>query len=161
MNVIGDKFYSAADVHIFLRKLNAYILSIFKHGNQLPSWKQLQNEEIVNYEKNIHISANTKMMIPIISIIELCFSIKNKSVHQIEIQAILINILVLYGLYLWSMPLLMLVGLAAFWSYYQSKNQKDVSIPFIGEISEILEKIIEWKREKSVSQKVTFTSNNK
>lgn len=160
INIVWDKLYSAVDVHIFIKKIFTYIINMFKPGKELPNWESIQKEETEKYNKNITLHASTKLMIPLISMVEIWFAARNKDIHQAEIQAILINILSIYGVYTWNMPLMMLLVLAVFWSYFQAKNQKDTSIPCIGEISDILQKIIEWKKNKSIAQKITFTSNN-
>lgn len=159
INVIGDKFYSATDTHIFIKSLWAYAAGIFKQGNQLPDWKKIQEEEKINYEKNIQLNSSIKLSLPLISIVAIWYAKKNGNIHQAEIQSILVNILAIYALYAGSTALFMLLALTTFWSYYQIKWQKNTSIPFLWEVAEILEKIIEWKKWKSASQKITFTSN--
>lgn len=160
IRLIGHRFPSSRDVHVILRSVWKYTQAMLKHGNILPDWRQMRQIEEENYEKNIMINTNMKLNFPIFNLVEILYLIKKWEVKQNEIQSIIISMVCIYALFMWHTPLLMLVALSTFWLYYQTKGKKDTSLPLVGEIAEIIEKIIEWRKTKSTPQEVTFHQNN-
>lgn len=158
VRVIGHRFPSAREVHIFLRSIGKYTQAMLKHGNDLPDWKQIRQSEEANYEKNTLINTNMKLVFPVLNLVEIIYLSRKWEIKQNEMQAIIMSIICIYGLFVWSTPILMLVALSTFWLYYQTKGKKDASIPVVGEIAKVLEKIIEWRKIKSTPQEVTFSS---
>lgn len=76
MILIGHRCPSLLDTHVFLRSITKYTKKMLKGGNEVPDWKEIYEYEKTNYEKNMIVDTRIKLMIPIISLVQIVYALK-------------------------------------------------------------------------------------
>lgn len=147
VRLIGTKFPTSKTCHVILQTVFIYIKLLINHDDTIPLWANIREKQ----EKRINEkTTTTRMTLPLINISSIIKTTEKNNI--IIINAIIINILLIYALIVFHIPILMLLLLGTWWMYWQARNNHDVCLPVITEISMVIVKIIEWKRKKSVPQ---------
>ena len=108
IRLIGAKFPGASQCHIILRSSFSYMKLLLNHDNTIPLWRDILVAEKKKFEEN-QIVSHPKLTMPIINILSIIHSPEKLSTPVID--AILINLLLLYSLWFFHIPLLMLLSL--------------------------------------------------
>ncbi len=157
IRLIGSKLPGGTICHILLRSVISYCQLLFNHDDKLPLWSTIIKEKTESYTPQMS-TENTKLTIPIINIPSIVKFQKWIPFTSEIIQAIIINILTLYAIFIVHIPLLMLLMLGIWWMYWQAKNHQDISLPLLGEVSTWIVEIIAWKKKKSTTKETHLTS---
>lgn len=108
IRLIGTKFPGASQCHVILRSSFSYMKLLLNHDNTIPLWRDILVTEKKKFEDNQTVS-HSKLTMPIINIFSIIHSPEKLSTPVID--AILINLLLLYSLWFFHIPLLMILSL--------------------------------------------------
>jgi hypothetical protein len=108
VRLIGTRLPDVSQCHIILRSAATYFRLLINHDTIIPLWKDILLTQKQKFEKTKN-ECNPKMVIPLINIVSI---IRSKDrLNVITIDAICINILLIYALWFFHVPLLMLLSL--------------------------------------------------
>jgi len=158
IHLLGDRLLGGREVHLILKSLLRYIRDIFNHTS-IPSFGKIYEDYKSLYENKKREKCSPFLFIPLINILFIIRLWKKTEFKFTLIQGILISIISIYAVITGGMMLGMLSIMAWFWWYTQSIFDKNTDIPVLSECSEIFIKIIEWKKNKSISEQTHFPTH--
>jgi hypothetical protein len=158
VHLLGDYLIGGREVQIYIRSALHYAREIFKHGQKIPSWWEIEEKNrdtSFEYKKN---GFSPFLYIPLINIPIIINVWKSNELKIHKVQAIIITVLFLYGIIWGGTAMTMLILLAAYWSYIQSLYTKDSHIPVIGECAEWVLWLIKIWKQRSKPEQVHLTT---
>lgn len=158
VHLLGNHLWGWREVEIYVRSCMRYVREIFKQGQKIPSWKEIEEKNrdtSFEYKKN---GFSPFLYIPLINIPIIIKVRKNNELKIHKVQAIIITTLFLYGVLWWGTAITVLTLLAAYWWYIQAAYTKDSHIPIIGECAEWILWLIKLWKQRSKPEQVHLTT---
>lgn len=159
VHLIGNHLLGWREVQIYIRSCVDYVKEIFKRGQKIPSWVEIE-------EKNRNTSFECRksgfsafLYIPLINIPIIVKIWKNTDLKIHITQGILLTTLFVYGILWGGSAVTILVLLAAFWWYIQAVYVKNSYIPIIGECGESILWIIKLWKQRSKPEQIHLSTN--
>lgn len=159
VHLLGNHLLGWREVQIYIRSCLIYAREIFKHGQKIPSWIEIEEKNrgtSFEYRKD---GFSPFLYIPLINTPLIVKIWKNNELKIHMTQAILLSLLFLYGILWWGSAVTMLALLAAFWWYIQALYHKDSHIPVIGECAEWILWLIKLWKQRSKPEQVHLSTN--
>jgi hypothetical protein len=124
VRLIGSKLPGVAKCHVWLRSAFKYGKLLISHDEKIPVWSETLIEQSHLYEISEVKTSHPKLSVPFINIPSIIYGFKTGDVSIALLDAIIIDIVMIYALYFGHTPLLMIALLASWYSYWQSKSGK-------------------------------------
>ena len=129
-----------------------YIGTLLRHDGDIPHWQGIKEEIEAQQSATSGDIQTLQSLLPIINLI----STVRKNLDLYALEGITIDIILLYAIWAWNVPLLLVMILGLWWSFFQWKNHKSTSLPVISEIAEGILALIVWKKTKSLPQTISI-----
>ena len=158
IHLIGEKLPGSNEIHRCMKSIVLFVGHIFGHEKWFPTWSETYEKSQTTPAIDIpkpEISSAT-WSIPILNIYLIYRVCHTTPLWSTALQCLFLSLWVIAAYLIGSLPLFFLIVLLSWETFFTLKNQTNLDIPIISEISDMIVKALQWKKQKSITKDVSY-----